>query len=181
VHYSVSSRENAGFLADLDAARWRENVALHISDAGSRADFSQLLNKYRQGSHVYTCGPDRYMAAVLDAAERAGFPEGARHLEYFSVPEVPDYKNHPFSIRLVKSGKQLHVPADKTASDVLIANGIPIDLKCSDGLCGVCACGLVSGDVEHRDFVLSRAQRETRFITCQSRATDANGIVELDL
>jgi len=181
MHYSVPSRASAGFLSDLNNAPWAKHVKLHVSDEGSRANLASLLDRYAKGSHVYTCGPDRYMSAVLQAAEDAGFPEEARHLEYFSVPELPEYENHAFTVKLAKTGQLLEVPADKSAADVLIENGIPIDLKCSDGLCGVCVCGLVAGDVEHRDFVLSKSQRESKFITCQSRAAGPEGLVELDL
>ena len=90
----------------------------------------------------------------MEAAQRQGFPEEAIHLEYFNVPEQPDYENHDFTIRLGKSGRELNVPAHQTATDVLLENGIHIDVKCSDGLCGVCKCGLISGSVEHRDYVL---------------------------
>ena len=68
-----------------------------MSDEGSRADLDHILAGYRPGWHAYTCGPDRYMDAVMAAAGRRGFPEEARHLEYFSVPELPDYENHPFT------------------------------------------------------------------------------------
>jgi ferredoxin len=64
---------------------------------------------------------------------------------------------------------------------VLAEHGIHVDVKCSDGICGVCKCGLRSGEVEHRDFVLSKAQRETAIILCQSRARKPGGIVEIDL
>lgn len=73
------------------------------------------------------------------------------------------------------------VPANKSATDVLEENGIHVDVKCSDGICGVCKCDLISGDVEHRDFVLSKSQRETSIILCQSRAANNAGIVEIDL
>ena len=181
VHYSVPSQDAAGYRDDLSKVPWADHVTWHVSQEGSRADFKAILGSYTETCHVYTCGPDRYMQAVLDAAEGVGFPENARHLEYFSVPEIPDHVNHPFTIRLVKTGTDLKVEADQTAAEVLIANGYPIDLKCSDGLCGVCVCGLVSGDVEHRDFVLSKSQRESRIITCQSRAKDPDGVIELDL
>jgi ferredoxin len=121
------------------------------------------------------------MEGVVQAAARKGFPEDARHLEYFSVPEQPDYVNHPFTVTLAKSGKELSVSADEDLSDVLIANGIPVDVKCSDGICGVCKCGLIEGEVEHRDFVLSNKQRESEIITCQSRAADADGHIIIDL
>ena len=41
--------------------------------------------------------------------------------------------------------------------------------------------GLVEGDADHRDYVLSQAQRETTLITCQSRAAAAGGHLVLDL
>ena len=121
------------------------------------------------------------MSAVIEAAERQGFPEEARHLEYFSVPEVPEYENHPFTLRLIRSEITLEVPADKSATDVLTEHGVAVDVKCSDGLCGVCKCGLVAGEVEHRDFVLSAAQRKDSIILCQSRAAEPDGAVEVDI
>ncbi|MGB0912727.1 MAG: 2Fe-2S iron-sulfur cluster-binding protein [Phaeobacter italicus] len=181
LHYSVSSRKDAGYLDDLAAMPWAEHVHVHVSDEGSRADLDQVLADYQDGWHVYTCGPDRYMSGVMEAAERQGFPEEARHLEYFSVPEVPEYENHDFTLKLARSGRSLHVPAEKTATDVLAENGIHIDVKCSDGICGVCKCGLVSGEVEHRDFVLSKAQRKEAVILCQSRAAEKDGVIEVDL
>ncbi len=181
LHYSVKSRGLAGYLDVLEKASWAENVHIHISDEDSRADLSKILGKYREGYHVYTCGPDRYMDAVIAAAEQAGYPDEARHLEYFSVPEAPDYENHPFILRLAKSNREISVPVDKSAADALNEAGVHVDVKCSDGLCGVCTCGVVSGEVEHRDFVLSKKQRETTMILCQSRAMDPDGVIEIDL
>ena len=153
---------------------------MHYSDQGTRADLSSIL-KYAEGRHVYTCGPDAYMAAVLDTAKANGFPEDARHMEYFSVPEQPDYENFDFTLKLARSGREFLIPADKSATDVLQEAGVQIDVKCSDGICGVCKCGIVSGEVEHRDFVLSNKQREREIILCQSRAAQENGVLEVDL
>ena len=55
------------------------------------------------------------------------------------------------------------------------------DVKCADGICGVCKCGVISGEIEHRDFVLSNRQREGAIILCQSRAANADGVIEIDL
>ncbi|MEQ9038182.1 MAG: reductive dehalogenase [Silicimonas sp.] len=181
LHYSVKTRGTAGYLDDLAAVPWAERVSLHVSDEGTRADLDHLLSGYQKGWHVYTCGPERYMQAVIEAAEKQGFPDEARHLEYFSVPEVPDYENHPFTLRLARSGREVEVAADETATDALARIGIHVDVKCSDGLCGVCKCGLVSGEVEHRDFVLSKAQRNEAIILCQSRAAQPGGVLEIDL
>lgn len=181
MHYSCASRKSAGYLDDLARFDWKDRVHLHFSDDGTRADLDAVLNGYQEGYHVYTCGPDRYMQGVIDAAIRQHYPEEARHLEYFSVPEIPEYVNHDFILKLSRSGREFNIPADKSATDVLAENGIHIDVKCSDGICGVCKCGLVSGDVDHRDFVLSKKQRETAIILCQSRASKDQGIVEVDL
>ncbi len=179
-HYSCSKKTNAGFLTDLENVPWKDKIHLHFSDQNTRADLSEIL-KWQVGAHVYTCGPEAYMQSVLDAAVKNGFPEDNRHMEYFTVPEQPEYENFDFTLKLAKSDKELLIPADKTATDVLSEAGIHIDVKCSDGICGVCKCGIVSGDVEHRDFVLSNKQRESSIILCQSRAAKENGILEVDL
>ncbi|MEL7150466.1 MAG: reductive dehalogenase [Pseudomonadota bacterium] len=181
LHYSVPSLSVAAFAQELRHVAWADKVTLHVSDEATRADFDKVLHDPKPGTHVYACGPDAYMSAVMDAASRQGIPEDARHLEYFSVPEAPDYTNHAFRVHLARSGRRFDIPADQSATDVLTAAGVPIDVKCSDGLCGVCKCGLLSGDVEHRDYVLSAAQRETEIILCQSRARDLDGVIEIDL
>ncbi|KPA23365.1 3-chloro-4-hydroxyphenylacetate reductive dehalogenase precursor [Shimia sp. SK013] len=180
LHYSASRKDGAGYVNDLKEMEWSDRVTFHFSDEGTRADLDQVLDGFQEGWHVYTCGPDRFMEGVMSAAESQGFPEDARHLEYFSVPEQPDYENFDFKMKL-KDGRELLVPADKIATDVLLENGVHVDVKCSDGICGVCKCGLVSGEVEHRDFVLSNKQRETSVILCQSRAKEDGGVIEIDL
>lgn len=181
IHYSCSDRSQAGFLKDLETAAWADKVHLHVSKDGTRANLNRILSQYLPNDHVYTCGPDRFMQSVMEAAKRNGFSEDECHIEYFNVPEVPDYENHPFVLKLASSGRQIEVPADKSAADVLNEIGISVDVKCSDGICGVCKCGLVAGDVEHRDFVLSKKQRESAIILCQSRAIDEGGVVEVDM
>lgn len=180
LHYSCARRDRTAFADQLAGMPWAQRVHLHISDEGTRADLAAIMGAACKGSHVYTCGPDAYMKSVMSAATDAGYPEEQRHLEYFSTPEVPDYVNHPFTLRLA-SGREIAVPANTTAADALIAAGIPVDLKCSDGICGVCKCGVTAGAVEHRDFVLSAKQRETTMILCQSRAAYPEGIVEIDI
>ncbi|SDX54650.1 reductive dehalogenase [Ruegeria halocynthiae] len=181
LHYSASTRAGAGYLDDLAAMPWADHVHYHFSDEGTRADLDVILGGYQEGWHAYTCGPDRFMDGVMQAAKAQGFPEEARHLEYFSVPEKPEYENHDFTLKLAKSGRELSVPADKDAAEVLNEAGIHVDVKCADGICGVCKCGVISGEIEHRDFVLSNKQREGAIILCQSRAAEKDGVIEIDL
>ena len=179
LYYSAKTRADAGFIPLLEAQPWAANVHLNITDEGTRADLAHVMT-YRDGAHAYTCGPDAYMAAVMAAAEANCYPEEARHLEYFAVPDAPDYVNQAFTLRM-KDGRIVPVAADETAADALLKIGVPVDVKCADGLCGVCKCGVVSGEVEHRDYVLSKAQRAREIILCQSRAAQVDGEIEIDL
>ena len=181
MHYSVSSPEDLAFANDINGFDWSDHASNHVSSTGSRADLTKVFAGAGAADHVYACGPDAYMDAVLAAAGEAGIPDDHLHREYFSVPEQPDYENFPFEMLLRKSGKRIRVEAEETASDALIANGYAVDVKCSDGLCGVCQCAVMSGEVEHRDFVLSQKQRESMIILCQSRAAQKDGLIELDL
>ena len=168
LHYSVASRHTAGFVADLQAAPWASQVHWHVKDEGTRADLPALMPRHQPGWRLYTCGSPRYMEAVFAAAHRAGWPDDALHREFFSLPEVPDRVDRPFVLQCA-DGRRLEVPAAQSATDVLAAAGVPVNLKCSDGLCGVCATpfdAAASGAVEHRDVVLSAAQRQHQVILC---------------
>jgi ferredoxin len=92
--------------------------------------------------------------------------------------------NQPFELVLQKSGRRLQVPAERSATEVLAEAGVAIDVKCSDGLCGVCARAYdarMSGEVEHRDFVLGAQARTHKIVLCCSRARHADGVIALDL
>ena len=181
LHYSCSNKRTAGFLDDLSSFPWSSEVKTYFSSEGERIDFDALTSQYTEGYHLYTCGSDRYMSAVLESAERQAWPEESLHKEYFSLPEMPEYENYDFTIRLANHDKVIHVPETMSAAEALLDAGFQLDLKCSDGLCGVCKCRLLSGQVEHRDHVLSQQQRENNMITCQSRAKEPGGEIVLEL
>lgn len=180
LYYKCRTRAQAAFIEQLEHVTWRDHVCFHFSDE-DRLDITTVLNAYQAGDHVYTCGPNGFMDAVLETATANGWPEDALHREFFSVPEGEAYQNHPFALKIASTGQLIEVPADKKATEALMDAGLPVNVKCSDGLCGVCATGYREGDVEHRDYVLSKAQRQTKMILCCSRATKADGQITLDL
>ena len=178
--YSASTQASAAFDSDFEGQPWAKKCSKHYSDQGSRLDITSVVPPYEAGIHIYVCGPNAYMTSILDQARFMGYPDIALHAEFFAVPDMPDWVNFPFEIEL-NDGQKVSVSVDQSASDALIAAGISVDVKCSDGLCGVCKCTLISGVVEHRDFVLSAAQRETTMILCQSRAFHKNTVLKLDI
>jgi ferredoxin-NADP reductase len=180
LYYKAKTRACAGFVEQLSRVPWSDRVHFHFSDE-NRLNVADVLGEYQAGDQLYTCGPSGFMDAVFESALEQGWDEECLHREYFTVPGDIEYENHEFRMRLANRDIELVVPADKSAADVLTEAGIPVDTKCSDGLCGVCVADYVDGTVEHRDYVLSKAQRESKVALCCSRAAEPDGQIVLNL
>ena len=76
----------------------------------------------------------------------------------------------PFEIYIAWSDVTLHVSPDKSALQVLLEAGVPVEPGCQTGGCGACATAYVEGDVVHKDACLSAADRQGTFCPCVSRA-----------
>ena len=90
-------------------------------------------------------------------------------------------KEHAFVAELKDSGVQVTVPADKTLLQALQSAGFDVPSDCGEGLCGTCEVAVIDGDVDHRDKVLTRAERATnqRMLACCSRAKGAKVVLAL--
>lgn len=179
--YAVREQVDAAYWDHLSQMPWHAHVSLHVSAEGSRLDLKQAIGPWQKGQHVYTCGPSRFMDGVFDAAKENGWPETTCHREYFAVADQEAYENHPFRLRLSETGQEIEVAADETATDALQAQGFAVDVKCSDGLCGVCAATCLDGEIEHRDYVLSDEERQSKLILCCSRAKHPNETLTIRL
>ena len=98
------------------------------------------------------------------------------HSERFR-PEAPKFaaaanETDAFEIRLASSGQSFTVGAQDTIANVLLANGIPIDLSCEQGMCGACLTRVLEGEPDHRDIVLSAAEQAAgdQMTICCSRS-----------
>jgi ferredoxin len=69
----------------------------------------------------------------------------------------PD-KEHGFEVELRESGITLQVRNDETLLDALRSANID-ECDCREGLCGSCEVPVLEGDIDHRDMVLTRAER----------------------
>jgi ferredoxin-NADP reductase len=115
LHYAIRSRQSAGFLADLEAVPWKEEVHLYVSDEGGRADLDAVIGDFHPSAHLpdvqlrdvhlYVCGPDRLMQAARETAMRKGWPEAQVHVEYFAAPEQGERVDHPFKLALARTGR----------------------------------------------------------------------------
>ena len=69
----------------------------------------------------------------------------------------------------------------RRCSPALRAANIDVQSDCEEGLCGSCEVRVLAGEVDHRDVVLTRAEREahTRMMSCCSRARGERLVLEL--
>jgi len=184
LHYSVRTRARLAFLDALQALPGR--VALHVDDEGpgQRLDLGALLAAYRPGWHVYVCGPGSLIDAATDCAARAGWPDGAVHVERFAPPcagvSEPG-SDRPFDIELARTRKVVHVPGGMSAVQALADAGVDVPVSCEQGVCGTCLTTVLAGVVEHRDYFLTSEQRAAgdSMLPCCSRALSPTLVLDL--
>lgn len=178
LHYCGRSRGAMAFVDELRALHG-ERLALHVSGEGARLDLAALLATPEEGVQVYACGPLRMLEALDKAC--AHWPEDALKVEHFesTLGTLDPDKEHAFEVELKDSGLTLPVRADQTLLAALRAANIDVQSDCEEGLCGSCEVRVLSGDVDHRDMVLTRAEREAgqRMMSCCSRACGGQRLV----
>jgi ferredoxin-NADP reductase len=178
LHYSGRSRATMAFIDEL-AQLHGERLHLHVSDEGTRNDFGAL--RVDDATRIYACGPARMLDALRACSQR--WPEDALCVEYFatSAGKLDPAEEHAFEVELKDTGLVLSVAADQTVLDALRAANIDVQSDCEEGLCGSCEVRVLAGEIDHRDVVLTRAERETnqRMMTCCSRAKGQRLVLEL--
>lgn len=177
--YLVRNRQRAAFLEELRA--FGDRATLHADDeAGGFFDIAGAIGQQPSNVHFYTCGPTPLMLAVEAAA--SGFPDEQVHFEWFT-PKEPKSSgaDKAFTVQLAKSGKSFEVPADKSILQVLEANGLRVESSCREGTCASCEICVLDGIPDHRDSVLTAAERKKNdvMMICVSRSLSENLVLDL--
>lgn len=178
--YLTRSREETAFLNVLCATPLVEHVRLH-HDGGLRErqfDLARLLAE-PGGRHVYCCGPAGLMEAVRSRS--AHWPADTVHFEYFSgIDTGPRDGDGAFTVSLARRGVSVEVAAGQSILDALLGAGIEVDHNCCEGVCGTCIVRSLEGEVDHRDSILSEAERKAGDITiCCSRALGPRLVLDI--
>ncbi|MFD7032768.1 PDR/VanB family oxidoreductase [Streptomyces sp. NPDC059917] len=169
--YGGRSRASMPFLDEL--AAYGDRVAVVPEDEAGLPDLSPVAAA-APGTAVYCCGPGPLMAAVVAAA-----PPGVEvRLERFA-PAAATGAEQPFTVTLARSGRTAEVPADGTTLAAVLRELPNTPYSCEQGFCGTCKHGVLAGEVDHRDDLLTDAERETSMLLCVSRAR--GGQLTLDL
>jgi ferredoxin-NADP reductase len=124
-----------------------------------------------EGAAVYCCGPEGLMAAVA-----ARFPNV--RLERFA-PRTSSDGNTEFQVELRRTGRTLTVPADSTVLTAVRGELPDTAYSCEQGFCGTCQQRVLEGEIDHRDELLTDAERADSMLICVSRANSDRLVLDM--
>lgn len=201
--YLGRSRAGMAFLPELEAlAAQGGALTVHASEDAGRYPLNELLAGADAADptlHLYTCGPPRLLAAItasLEAASAAGESAGtladpARfHFERFVADPLAESATPGGTIGAVADvgfivetadGTEFDVPPGRSILESLeLAGRNPLN-SCREGICGTCETVVVSGEVDHRDSLLSADERVTgdTMMICVSRCFGRRLVLDL--
>lgn len=156
-------------LLDEVAALPADRVSVIETATSGRPAIADVVGELRAGALLYACGPAELLAAISDA----GWPEEAIHFERFA-PDLAALAapSEAFRVVLARTGRTVDVPAEKSILDVMEESGVVWPYSCREGTCGTCEAPVLSGRADHRDAILTPAERRANetMMVCVSRA-----------
>jgi len=180
--YGGRTRTSMAFAEEL-AERYSERVTVWPQDERGLLDLESLLKDPEDDTVVYCCGPEALLGAVEQQC--AHWPTGVLHIERFA-PKAPTAEEaaealQQFEVVCQRSGVTFEVPADESILEVLEAAEIPILGSCYEGVCGTCETRVLAGTPEHRDSVLTEAERAASevMMVCVSRSRTERLVLDL--
>ncbi len=169
--YCGRSRATMPYLADL-LRLGADRVTVVAEDEDGYPDLS-FLAQVPAETQVYCCGPDGLMDAVS-----AALPEGRTpRLERFSALAPAD--GTPFEVELRRSGRTVAVAADQSVLAAVREEVPGLMYSCTQGFCGTCRQTVLEGEVDHRDELLTDAERADSMLICVSRCAGKKLVLDL--
>ncbi|MFH8343477.1 PDR/VanB family oxidoreductase [Streptomyces sp. NPDC018045] len=180
--YGGRSRASMPFLEEIEklAGAASDRVTVVAEDEDGRPDLAGALADAPPHAAVYCCGPGPLMDAVAGL-----LPQGARGLTLYTerfapVEALPPGGDGEFEVELRRSGRTVTVPADGSALRAIREQALPdLPYSCEQGFCGTCQQRVLSGEVDHRDELLTDAERDDSMLICVSRARGERLVLDL--
>ncbi|MFE0807661.1 PDR/VanB family oxidoreductase [Streptomyces sp. NPDC058794] len=153
-------------------------VTLVPQDEQGHIDVAGVLADLQPGALVYCCGPEPLLKAVEEAA-----PQGRLRTERFAAPAAArdDTDDSAFEVECRTSGVTLNVGPGTSILEAAENAGLSVASSCRDGICGSCETRVLAGTPDHRDFLLSDAERATgeTMMICVSRCASDRLVLNL--
>jgi tetrachlorobenzoquinone reductase len=172
----VRTRKEAAFREPIAAAAARSGAKIVFNfdgePGGKMLDIASLVASADPATHLYCCGPLPMLAAFEEAAK--DLPRERVHVEYFTAKEAPAAAGG-FTVVLAKTGKSFTIAPGKTILETLLDAGLDVPSSCLEGVCGTCETKVLEGVPDHRDVVLTEAERKaskTMMICCSGSKSE---------
>ena len=178
LHYAGRSAVDMAYREELSLALGPRFTA-HESSEGRRLDLARLFDDAPAGAVFYFCGPPRLLEAARAIGTSRGVDAGRIRTESFVA--APRAGDRAVELELRRSGRTLRVPATQSLLDAVNEAGVAVASGCRTGTCGTCATKVLEGVPEHRDQVLSPAERERAGLMCPCVSRAASDRLVLDL
>lgn len=177
--YGGRTRASMAFRETLQQT-YGERVMLRPQDEYGLLDLPSLLDRPQRRTAVYSCGPEPLLAAVEAGCEK--WPSDTLHLERFAAKkDATDRPRTTFEVELAQSGTTVTVGEDMSVLQAVEDAGVSIMSSCQEGICGTCEATVLSGQIDHRDSVLTEQQRTAgnTMMTCVSRTNGDRLVLDL--
>ncbi|MBT2441473.1 oxidoreductase [Streptomyces sp. ISL-36] len=169
--YGGRSRATMPYLDEIEKLGG-DRVTVVAEDESGLVELG-FLSGVPEETAVYCCGPDGLMDAVA-----AAMPEGrSPYLERFSPAATAG--GGPFEVELRRSGRTLTVAADQSVLAAVRAEVPGVSYSCEQGFCGTCQQRVLEGEIDHRDELLTDAERTDSMLICVSRCAGERLVLDL--
>jgi len=198
--YAARTQGELAFLPLVQALSGGAATVHTDAEAGKLLDLAPHLSATPDGGRIYICGPRPMLKAAMDLVKKLGWPRDRLAFELFysaapgpepaaaplaaPPPPAPPPATAPdgsFEVVVKSTGKSYTVPPGKTIVDVLEAAGVDVMHDCKKGECGVCSVNVVEGIPDHRDHILSEAEKAANktMQICISRSKSPRLVLDL--
>ncbi len=175
-HYAARSVDLMAFggsLADIHG----DALTRHYDDVAMMNLKTVITNGL--GAHLHICGPKGMIEAAREMALEAGYTPDQIHFELFNNDAGGE--ESAFEVEVADTGDVYTVPPGKSIIDVLEEAGHDLVYDCLRGDCGICQTDVASGEPDHRDVVLSDAEKAEGKVMqiCVGRAKSARLVLDI--
>lgn len=176
------SRQHMAFMPEIEALG--VPVHWHFDDAqGGPPDLCALLARRAPdtGTHHYACGP----SVMLDTFEKvcAELGHTQAHIERFAAVAVQASADarQSYTVELRRSGQTFEVTPDSSLHKMLQGCQADVPFSCEEGVCGSCETRVIEGEPDHRDSVLTAAERASNkvMMVCVSGCKSTRLVLDL--
>ncbi len=180
MHYSGRSRAVMAY-CDVLTELCGDRLQLHFDDGVETALDLEAVIDTLGAAHLYICGPRGMIDAARTAAEKAGVPTERVHVELFDNTGAQSDDDGAFEVEIASTGDVVEVAAGQSIIEALENAGHDVMYDCQRGDCGICQCDVISGTPDHRDVVLSQAERDSGTVMqiCVSRSKSPRLVLDI--